>query len=255
MKQWKKKAAVLFLIPCLLSGCSGVTKEAAASRENGIALLEAGDYEGAIGEFESIIEQTGKVTAFELDVLKYRAEAEYGLKDYSAAAHTYDILSQIDEKSAEYCYLGALSLAKAGALTEAFARLEEGKALDAALEKPGYGEAMAALGEAYLAAGDKETADGIYEELIASGKADTEIYNRLMTAEMKQGNYEEALRLSGLGQALSDEKALKELMFNEAVCYEYLGQYEKALSLFQAYIETYGSEERAEHEIAFLVTR
>jgi len=44
-------------------------------------------------------------------------------------------------------------------------------------------------------------------------------------------------------------------MFNEAVCYEYLGQYEKALSLFLAYIETYGSDERAEHEIAFLVTR
>lgn len=255
MKLWKKKAAVLFLIPCLLGGCSGVTKEAAAARENGIALLEAGDYEGAIGQFESIIEQTGKVTAFELDVLKYRAEAEYGLKDYLAAAHTYDILSQIDEKSAEYCYLGALSLAKAGALTEALARLEEGKTLDAALEKPGYGEALAALGEAYLAAGDKETADGIYEELISSGKADTEIYNRLMIAEMEQGNYEEALRLSGLGQALSDEKALKELRFNEAVCYEYLGQYEKALSLFQAYIETYGSEERAEHEIAFLVTR
>ncbi len=76
-----------------------------------------------------------------------------------------------------------------------------------------------------------------------------------MTAEMEQGNYEEALGFSGQGQALSDDKARKELMFNEAVCYEYLGQYEKALSLFRAYIETYGSDERAEHEIAFLVTR
>lgn len=255
MKQWKKNVAVLFLIPCLLGGCNRVTKEAAAARENGISLLEAGDYEGAIGQFESIIGQAGKVTSFEIDVLKYRAEAEYGLKDYQAAAHTYDVLSQVDEESAEYCYLGALSFAKAGALTEALLRLEEGKVLDTALEKPGYGQAMAALAEGYFLAGDRETAYGIYEELIASGKADTEIYNRLMTAEMEQGNYEEALRLSGLGQALSDDKARKELRFNEAVCHEYLGQYEKALSLFQAYIETYGSEEKAEHEIAFLVTR
>lgn len=255
MKQWKKKAAVFILIPCLLSGCQKVSKEAAASRENGIALLEAGDYEGAIGQFESIIGQARKVTSFEIDVLKYRAEAEYGLKDYQAAAHTYATLSQVDEKSAEYCYLGALSLAKAGALTEAAARLEEGKALDGALEKPGYGNAMAALGEAYTLAGDKEAADGIYKELIASGKADTEIYNRLMIAEMEQGNYEEALQFSGLGQALSDDKARKELRFNEAVCYEYLGQYERALSLFQAYMESYGSEERVEHEITFLETR
>jgi len=255
MKQWKKKAAVFVLIPCLLSGCGRVTKEAAAARENGISLLEAGDYEGAIGQFEFAIGQAGKVTSFEIDVLKYRAEAEYGLKDYQAAAHTYDVLNQVDEETAEYCYLGALSLAKAGAVTEALVRLEEGKALDTTFEKPGYGNAMAALAEAYLSAGDKEAADEIYRELIALGKADTEIYNRLMTAEMEQGNYEEALGLSGQGQALSDDKARKELMFNEAVCYEYLGQYEKALSLFRAYIETYGSDERAEHEIAFLVTR
>jgi len=186
MKQWKKKAAVFVLISCLLSGCGRVTKEAAAARENGISLLEAGDYEGAIGQFEFAIGQAGKVTSFEIDVLKYRAEAEYGLKDYQAAAHTYDVLNQVDEETAEYCYLGALSLAKAGAVTEALVRLEEGKALDTTFEKPGYGNAMAALAEAYLSAGDKEAADEIYRELIALGKADTEIYNRLMIAEMEQ---------------------------------------------------------------------
>ena len=46
-----------------------------------------------------------------------------------------------------------------------------------------------------------------------------------------------------------------ELKFNQAVCFEHLGQYQKALELFQAYTEEFGSDEAAEHEIAFLKTR
>ena len=55
--------------------------------------------------------------------------------------------------------------------------------------------------------------------------------------------------------ALSDRTAVRELKFNQAVCFEHLGQYQKALELFQAYTEEFGSDEAAEHEIAFLKTR
>ena len=103
--------AALAAAALLLTGCKGVTEEEKTARENGIALLESGDYEGALDQFEALIQDADRVTDFEVDILKYRAEAEYGLKDYEAAAHTYDILSQIDKERAEYGYFAALALA------------------------------------------------------------------------------------------------------------------------------------------------
>ena len=73
--------------------------------------------------------------------------------------------------------------------------------------------------------------------------------------QINSGNYEEALQHAEAGLALSDDRAKKEIAFNQAVCYEYLGQYEKALELFRSYEEQYGQDEKADHEIAFLVTR
>ena len=48
---------------------------------------------------------------------------------------------------------------------------------------------------------------------------------------------------------------MQELKFNEAVCYEYLGDFAKALELFRAYAAEYGTDARVAHEIAFLETR
>ena len=204
---------------------------------------------------EALIQDADRVTDFEVDILKYRAEAEYGLKDYEAAAHTYDILSQIDKERAEYGYFAALSLAKAGDPAGAWEKLEQGRALDGDGTAPGFAEAMTAVGEAYLDSGDRERADAVYTELIQSGKAGTSVYNRLAMAEIKAGDYETALSYCETGLALSDRTAVRELKFNQAVCFEHLGQYQKALELFQAYTEEFGSDEAAEHEIAFLKTR
>ena len=44
-------------------------------------------------------------SAFEIDVLKYRGEAEFLLGDYGAAAYTYDTLAKVDKPRAEYYYL------------------------------------------------------------------------------------------------------------------------------------------------------
>ena len=210
--------AVLAAAALLLTGCKGVTEEEKTARENGIALLESGDYEGALDQFEALIQDADRVTDFEVDILKYRAEAEYGLKDYEAAAHTYDILSQIDKERAEYGYFAALSLAKAGDSAGAWEKLEQGRALDEDGTAPGFAEAMTAVGEAYLDSGDQERADAVYTELIQSGKAGTSVYNRLAMAEIKAGDYETALSYCETGLALSDRTAVRELKFNQAVC-------------------------------------
>ena len=89
---------------------------------------------------------------------------------------------------------------------------------------------------------------------LVRGFSSTEVYNRWMMAAMEKGNYEEALQHAEAGLALSDDRA-KERNRSTRPCYEYLGQYEKALELFRSYEEQYGQDEKADHEIAFLVTR
>lgn len=265
-----KTAAALGTAALFLGGCGGVTEEMLASREKGIALLESGDYEGAVREFEELTQNAKRVTDFELDVLKYRAEAEFGSEDYEAAAHTYRILNQVDRERAEYYYFGAAALAKAKDTEGAQEYLDAGRRLDeesaenrsskkGSPEKseraPGYAQAVMALGDAFSAVGADDRAEELYMELLDSGYGTTETYNCLMLAAMERGEYEAALELASGGQALSDGLAARELKFNEAVCYEYLGQFEKALSLFREYVSEFGNDEKAEHEIAFLVTR
>ena len=154
----------------LLTGCSHVTSEMKEGRENGIALMESGDYEGAVAEFDSLIDQTTRVTSFEIDVLKYRGEAEFMLGDYGAAAYTYDTLAKVDKPRAEYYYLGAVSLANFGDQDGAENRLESGKKHGCGNDEvTGYAEAMEALGAAYMTAGDEEKADELYQTLVDEG--------------------------------------------------------------------------------------
>ena len=73
--------AVLAAAALLLTGCKGVTEEEKTARENGIALLESGDYEGALDQFEALIQDADRVTDFEVDILKYRAVRLVGLRN------------------------------------------------------------------------------------------------------------------------------------------------------------------------------
>ena len=251
-----KLAAALCMATMVLTACgSGITEEMLATRESAIAMMDSGDYEGAVEQFNSLVKEADSVTDFELDILKYRAEAEYKLGDFAAAAYTYDILSQVDGEKAEYCYFSAMALAKAGDLTGAQDMLEAGEKLDKDGEKIGFVEALTAIANAMVESDDYAGAKVLYQDLIDAGHGNTGIYNQLMLLAMDAGDYNEALKMSMKGQILTDGIPMKELKFNEAVCYEYLGDFAKALQLFRAYVAEYGSDERAEHEIAFLETR
>ena len=255
MKKFSKYFGVLFLSTVLLTACGGVTEEMLATRESAIAMMENGDYESAVAAFNGLVEDAVKVTEFELDILKYRAEAEFLLEDYAAAVHTYKTLMEVDKELPEYCYFAAIAMARDGQTEEALGLLERGKELDEKLEVTGFFEATLALAESYEAGGQIEAARTIYQELVNDGHGNTEIYNRLTVMAMDDGDYEGALGIAAKGLILTDDLALQELKFNEAVCYEFLGEFSKALELFRAYAAEYGSDERVAHEIAFLETR
>ncbi len=253
--------AAVFVASALLSGCGGIPESSLEAREAGIALLVSGEYGGAIDQFEAVIGKASKVTKFELDVLKYRAQAEASLGDFTAAAYTWDLLVQLEDKKPEYQYMEALCLAKSGDVQKSAECLEAGKAQDPDHKAIGYEEAVLALGEAYDAAGNREQAQSLYEDFLAEGQSGAGICNRLMVLSMEGGDYQEALEYGARGMTQIDsktdslEETLRSLKFNEAVCYEYLGQYEKALTLFEAYVQQFGGDERVEHELAFLRTR
>ena len=91
----------------LLTGC-GDSEKAREARMAGIEQMNQENYEDAIASFDKALDEAdGIVGPFELDVLKYRAEAEYLTEDYRAAAHTYDILADVDGEKREYLYYGA----------------------------------------------------------------------------------------------------------------------------------------------------
>ena len=129
--------AAMLLASVFLTACGGVTEDMLATRESAVAMMENGDYEGAVAAFNVLVEEATKVTEFELDVLKYRAEAEFMLEDYAAAVHTYRTLMEVDKELPEYYYCASIAMARDGQTEEASELLMRGKDLDKKLEAAG----------------------------------------------------------------------------------------------------------------------
>lgn len=95
-------------------------KERSGLKEEGIASIEAGNYEAAIGKLdEALAYSGGKIGEFETGVLEARAEAEYLQQDYQASLHTWRILLETDESSRRYKEGVVLCLLETGGLDEA----------------------------------------------------------------------------------------------------------------------------------------
>ena len=211
-------------------------------RKDGIEKLNSGDLEGAVADFDAALEKSGnksnKPSAFNADVLWYRAEAELLLKDYEAASHTYDLITEQGGDKISCLYMKAIC---AGALED------KGNRSD------GYEEALTAAGSACVKAQDFDTAKSLYEEALNSGKTgeklESRIYNQLGLCQMAEEDYDTAADSfdkgynalitgyqAGTGAQLDQAAAavpegdtqgmalLKELAYNKAVCLEYKQQ-------------------------------
>lgn len=240
-------------------------------RLSGIEKMDQGDYAGAIIDFEAaILASSGRVGEFEEDVLKYRAEAEYALADYGAAAHTYDLLIQLEGDGAEYRYRQALSLALAGDAQGSLEAYRQGEDLE---EKDshqslslGRSDVVAAVGKACMEAGLAAEAESIYNEAIADGSAGPQVFNQMGMGFMETEQYERALECFNQAlsptdqtaegqQAQESQEALRQAAFNRGTALEYLSRFDEALEAFQNYVNTYGPDEEAQKEITFLETR
>ncbi len=247
-------AAAWILAALMLGGCGSGEKERQELRLQGIEQLEAGNYEEAIKSFEGALELSAKVIGeFELDILKYRAEAEYGSGDYAAAAYTYDVLSQVDEERDEYRIRMCRLFVMAGQLDEAVKAYE--KIYAAAPEGKETAEILLSLGQALTDKGRFDEAIGLYEKAVSGGMQSGEIYNRMAVCELEAGEIDSALRYLEQGIAVNDSSVMDSLLLNQAAAYEKKLDFKRALAVLEQYCAAYGATETVQKEMDFLRSR
>lgn len=292
MRSFVKITGALLAAAVMLTGCQS-SKEKYTFRDTGIEQLNAGNYSEAIASFdEALSKSDGLVGTFEVDVLKYRAEAEYKAEDYSAAVHTYEILIEVDEARPEYTDMQNMLYIKTGDLDKAMAAYQaaygpetwevkdtkdagdqksskkggksksSGKTGD---ETDGVGGTAApssnhqmillSLGQALTEAGRFDDARALYDLAVASGMQSDELYNRMGLSELEAGNIDQALSFFEQGMQMPDDGARQKLLYNQAAAYEQKQDFATALELLETYAATYGSTPEVDKEIAFLKSR
>lgn len=243
IKRLKRRKISLFLAAAvlslgILSGCGAESKEAKDARMTGIEQLNAGNYQDAIDSFgKALDESDGIVNSFELDVLKYRGEAEYKLADYKAASEA----AAGQAEDAEKDFAAAEEKAKNSKKSSAAA--------------PGVSLAFTALASAARDAGDSELAAQYCNQAIERGVSGPEIYNQLAISEMEAGDYESAMSHYEEALSLADNETALVIRQNIAVLYEKEGDFAKALEQFKECQAAGADTPEVQKEIRFLESR
>ncbi len=253
-KSGSRKWAAAFLLLLALSlsnvGCKKDGADKKGLRLSGIEKLNAGDYAGAVTDFDQAIQASkGKVGAFEMDVLKYRAEAEYRLGDYGAAAHTYDVLLEVDGEGMEYFYQNAVMKALSGDTDGALAAYAEGVRLEKEGDKKnGLSDLFGFLGdktskEPETSSSASPSAQGNEEAAFQDLSVQTahtgsfgrrEALAAVGNACLEAGREEEARKL--FDTAIEEGAAGPEVLFNMGMAYLENQQYAEALDAFESAI-------------------
>ncbi|NLL80536.1 MAG: tetratricopeptide repeat protein [Clostridiales bacterium] len=128
--------------------------------------------------------------------------------------------------------------------------------LERAKDKQADARTVLFLGKTYEALGDYNYAASVYANYLATDAAQPALQNQLGMCYLSMENYKEALNAFEAGLAAEgNNESLQVLKFNEIVAYEYLGQFDKASVLMQAYLKAYPDDAAAVREYRFLKTR
>lgn len=112
-KYRKKKltiTAVMLLALFLCTGCAGERKEQQAKlRENGIQLMQQGEYEEALEVFQEGLDLSlGQIGEIEKDICYYKAETFYKLGDTQSAMDIYTAMIHYNQDAKAYFLRGSL---------------------------------------------------------------------------------------------------------------------------------------------------
>ena len=116
-------------------------------------------------------------------------------------------------------------------------------------------ESILVLGKTYEAMSDYSYAASLYAAYLEKKGNNAAVYNQLGVCRWKLGDYEGALSAFSFGLKLDAPEWEKELLYNEAITYEYLLDFDTAREKMEAYLSKYPKDEAAQHEELFLATR
>ena len=230
------------------------------------------DYDGAIETYTSLIDYDKEnANAYYLRGSVYldtdkkdKTAVKYAGREYEIYEGIYENLTNKGETEEAKNYLKkALDIKpKDGAdyaeqghvyyLLEDYTQAKS--SLDRAIDKDDK-TALLYLAEVYNATDQQEQGQALLESYVKENAKDSEALNTLGMMQMKDGNYEDALKYFQMGLKNKDAVNKQELMKNEIAAYEYSGDFESAKKTMQAYIKEYKSDEEAVREYTFLKTR
>lgn len=122
-------------------------------------------------------------------------------------------------------------------------------------KEKGNSEAILFLGKIYSQVGNSTQAFLSFQEYVDSNPKDGSVYNEMGLLKLNAGEYLDALAYFQDGIECNDLSSLKELRFNEAIVYEFLGDFDTAFSKFSDYLDLYPDDAVALREYDFLKTR
>lgn len=239
----------------------------------------SGAYEAAIKMYDELLAEWPEYAAgyrARAYMSYIRGEYEKSLADYDAAIALtpgdfdlyfgkYNVLERLGKTSEQKELLRVITTIENPTNEDAYfiakAQYFSGE-YDTALEslataaENGYDDAHYYIGEIYHSRSDYGEAVYHFKQYIGgSGAKDAAAYNQMGICLMKQEKFEEALETVRAGQKLSDTLHGKQLMYNEVVILEKMGEYNAAYERAVNYRSMYPEDVAIRRELEFLATR
>ncbi len=242
-----------------LSACSSVSADQTSLRDQGIELLDSGDYQGAIDSFnEALGKSLGHVGSLEIDIDYYKAAAQYKAGLTEDALATYTALILYDEDAYEPHFLRGSIYADTGDIDAAVADYDKAVALDNKnyllyiqiyenLTALGYGDQASSYLSKALEVSDKSAEASYYKGRIYYLQGDYDSATEYLQQAMDKNIAEASLYMAKIYQAQGDnataQSLLEQYASSDDVTSEALatlgdielaaGNYENALSYYE----------------------
>lgn len=217
----------------------------AGYRARAYMLYMLGEYEKSLSDYDAAIALEPK--NFDLYFGKYNVLEKLGRT--AEQADLLRVITAIENPSAEDGYFIAKAQYFTGEHEAALAGL-----MTAA--ENGYEDAHYYLGEIYHKRSAYGEAIYHYKTYISgAGAKDAAAYNQMAVCLMKQALYQDALETIQAGQKLQDVLHGRQLLFNEVVIYERMGDYNTAYEKAANYVRMYPEDEVIQRELKFLSSR
>lgn len=249
--------AILCLSFLLLSCSDTITQQKKLSKE-ALKMMDVGDFDIAIEKFDTALSLGNSNKSLYEDILMHKSLCQFELALYKDAISS---LKNIESLNNDAKSLMVIFLSRDGEdLNSAYTYLTE--LAKSNPKEDVYSKAVDEFLRAIMLGDSKDFDMTLIKEL------NTKEYNKKKTAnnsnnmgifEYIDGNYDKALEYfdeaTQIATKNTDVNIKKALLFNKAACYEYKLEPEKAIELFEEYINTYGEDEEVSHELIFLKTR